>query len=61
MARDGFDKTYERGRNIRILWAAGKMMGDVQMKHFTNDRGIVDAILSNDFELGCFNEFLQLN
>lgn len=58
---EDFDKNYYKGACFKLLWACGKMMGEVQMKHFSNDRGILEISLSEDFSIGCSPDFLSLN
>ena len=37
------------------------MKGKTQVKHFKNDRGTINVVLTDDFEAECKDSFLQLN
>lgn len=50
---DIYDKEYIKDAEYKLLWAAGMMIGETQMKHFSDDRAMEDIILSDDFEDGC--------
>lgn len=58
---DLFDKIYTEGEKMRLLWACGQVLGDVQMKHMVSDRDVADIELSEDFSIGCDESFVQLN
>ncbi|OMJ88843.1 hypothetical protein SteCoe_9145 [Stentor coeruleus] len=50
---DIYDKEYIKDNQYKLLWAAGVMMGDTQMKHFVGDRAMEDIVLSDSFDEGC--------
>ncbi|OMJ83848.1 hypothetical protein SteCoe_15149 [Stentor coeruleus] len=50
---DIYDKEYIKDHEYKLLWAAGMMIGDTQMKHFSDDRAMEDIVLSDSFDEGC--------
>ena len=58
---DGYDKIYVQDAEMRVLWACGKVMNGVQMKHMVGDRDVTTVVLSNDYSSDCADSFLQLN
>ncbi|OMJ88844.1 hypothetical protein SteCoe_9146 [Stentor coeruleus] len=53
---DVYDKEYIKDDPYQLLWACGQMSGDVQLKHDSDNRDIIDIVLSEDFDKDCVVE-----
>ena len=58
---DGYDKVYVEDAEISVLWACGKVLNGVQVKHTDSDRDATTVVLSEDYSSGCSDAFLQIN
>lgn len=50
---DSYDKIYKKDEELNLLWACGKVISGIQMRHMVPDRGTISIILSENFNLPC--------
>lgn len=53
---DIYDKEYIKDDTYQLLWACGQMSGVEQLKHESDNRDIIDIILSDEFDMDCVAE-----
>ena len=58
---DGYDKNYVEDAEISVLWACGKVLNGVEVKHADSDRDVTTVVLSENYSSGCSDTFLQIN
>jgi hypothetical protein len=50
---DLYDLVLKKDLEVKVLWAAGKVVAGVQLKHDKNDYGVIQVKLSDHFESDC--------
>ena len=50
---DSYDKVYKKDEELELLWACGKVVSGIQVRHMVPDRGTISITLSEDFRLPC--------
>lgn len=52
-ALEEYDKFYRKDSEMKVIWASGKIIRGIMMKHMVPDRGSTYIVLSEDFAKDC--------